>query len=182
MNGKNAVPQCTSRYCPVNSSINTEACDPPVQESKLKLAPVVNPEKRRIAADQSLLTRNRELRRQMDEQRTLQMEKSYRATIVTGPQEAVKMRILLMLGKFQTLGIEYSFLSEYFESCLKKMDQSNYDVSTIKEALVFDREDLKSSATCFTNAIANLKKLKTINFGPVSDLADGLSVVLRDLQ
>jgi hypothetical protein len=192
MNGKNSAPQCTSRYCPVNTSADTEMVvtrkTKPVQTEEqapadaLASKPMIDMGKRQMQVDQALLNRNRELRKQLDERRALEMDKDYRGTIVNGAPEAAKMRLLLMLGKFQTLQVEYAFLSEYFDSCLKKMDQSNYDVSVIKESVVFDRDDLKSSATCYSTALANVKKLKSMNLAAVSDIVDGLSVVLKDLQ
>lgn len=197
MNGKNSAPQCTSRYCPANSVADDTApisgkmgrlglIAPKNRDAATKeviaLKPAIDQSKRQMQADEALLNRNRELRRQMDERRALEMEKEYRGTIVNGAPEAAKMRLLLMLGKFQTLQVEYTYLSEYFDNCLKKMDQSNYDVSVIRESLVFDREDLKSSATCYTTALANVKKLKSVNVTTISDIVDGLSTVLKDLN
>lgn len=198
MNGKNVTPQCTSRYCPINSVTDeatvipngkgmgkkfiTPKNDEPRTRDTIVVKPLIDPQRRQAQADETLINRNRELRQQMDDQRALQQDREYRATIVTGAAEAAKMRILLMLGKFQTLQVEYCLLSEYFDNCLKKTDQSSYDISVIRESLVFDRDDLKNSAMCYTAAIANVKKLKLVNFNAISDIVDGLSAVLKDLQ
>lgn len=187
MKAKNADAVCQAKYCPVNNNL-------PTVNIKHREQQPVNPKNDQIVKydgvngweaqiDQATVMRNRQLRRIMDQQRQA-VRDQYNKQMVAGPAEATKIRLIMTLQKFQTLGIEYSLLNQYFTDCFKTTNSSmDYGTETvISSMLVFDKLDLVDSNACYTAALASIRKTQTTNFAPVISVVDGLTSILKDLR
>jgi len=100
--------------------------------------------------------------------------------------ETSKIRLVLALEKLQEVGIEYSLLSQYFKNMLEqlmsKYPQHRTLAYTLQEMLVFDKQELRNSSSCYMDALSQIRKSSYINFSVVYDMVIGLSEILRDLK
>jgi len=185
MKPKNADTVCKAKYCPVNDNLPTVKIQHIERGTNIKSGEVITYDGANgweAQIDQADVLRNRQLRKIMDQQRQA-VRDQYNKQIVAGPAEATKIRLIMTLQKFQTLGIEYALLNQYFVDCFKLNSSTDYGTETvISSMLVFDKSDLVDSSLCYKTAIENVKKTRTTSFAPVISVIEGLTSILKDLR
>lgn len=198
MRGKNsgASGLCNKKFCPVGSD---DAPSPGQKIPPKKLAledtsVVVNPttDLRQLVdpsdggdyailqqGDPATIARNRELRKQKELEKRRQEDEirnRYQKNIVTGVPEQAKVRLIIVLRGYQNLGIDYSVVSSYFDDCFKPFEKAgNFDLDPIKDFLVFDKNALKDSASCYATALAGVQASRSNVFAPIVDIIEGLA-------
>jgi hypothetical protein len=204
----NSDQECNSRFCAVNTYATNQPAKkqpPPFKVTPQKAPTVkVTPQKPRydasnndnyssqklVPVDRNQLNRNRQLREQLDAKRELDLQSTQlKETIVpiqimqaTGPPEAIKMRLLVIMGKFRDLNFEYKHLSQYFEACFKRIGLSEGDAAVLETFLIFDKIDLADSDNCYAVALKGIEKAPTTRYAKLSSVIDGLAALLKDLQ
>lgn len=165
---------------------------------------IVIPNPRIPAVDRNQLNRNRLLRQQLDAKREADIEaEEYQefkrdqrrkaemeaarqmripASPSTGPPEAIKIRLLMMLRKFRDLSFEYKYLSQYFEACFKTSTASGIDNAVLESFLIFDKADLQDSPACYAAALRGIDRTTTTKYTSLGATVDGLATILKDLQ
>lgn len=78
-----------------------------------------------------------------------------------------KIQLILVLQKLQSIGVNYSLLSQFFNSVL---GQDGFFPSI----LVFDDQTLKDSNSCYASALAAINKTRTTDYYPLNDAVQGL--------
>lgn len=181
MQGKNSGSglQCTKKFCAVNSDYDAALVP-------AKIVPPSNlPADKELTNDPGMIQRNRELRRMKDAleaARQDEIRNRYQKNTVTGPNEIAKLRLILTIQKYQSLAIDYAMISQYFADCIKPLDLGgDGNIDTIKEILIYDRDALKNSATCYASALAGIQKCRPGTFSPIGDIVNGLADALRGL-
>jgi len=192
---KNTDDACVAKFCPVNSSTGPAETVPanpqhvqikkratPAQYDPANADPVAQ---KLIPYDPEAVARNRALRRQMDLQRQqdeASLRNRYQTNIVVqGAPAATKIKLLLTLQKFKSIGIDYKMISQYFGDSVKQLPQTG-DVAVISSFLVFEKVDLADSNGCYDAAIAGLNKTTTTNYAAFASVVDGLSEIITDLK
>lgn len=197
MKGKNSTSPCESKFCPANTSVEStfqiKHCEDLKKPSPKLVFPPANLEQDEIArrytsVDETQLKRNRELRKALDRQRQQRDDsaRKYQNYVVAEPKvsgtaEASKIRLVLILGKLQQIGVEYKMLSQYFEECFKKLPENSHN-TIIESLLVKDKYDLEDSNACYTSAINGVKKTKSTDYSGISDIVSGLAQIVRDFN
>lgn len=208
MKSKNDSDQiCNSRFCPVGTYVSNQPVKK--QTTPIKALPkqqqaLVKPkfeasndedysQQRLIPVDKNQLNRNRNrlLREQLDAKRQDELDyQQYKDSVKpvihvvepNGPPEAIKMRLLVMMGKFRDLNFDYKYLSQYFEACFKRLALPDGDAAILESFLIFDKIDLADSAQCYLVALKGIDKTQTSRYSKLGSVVDGLAAILKDLQ
>lgn len=195
---KNSGAGCDSKFCPANTLTpydNEFVHANPTKKYPKKIPkqlyyPPANttepPVMKLDSVDRSSLIHNRLMRQKLDEQRAKEedsLRRPYQKIVVAGgigQQEASKIKLILALEKLRDMGIEYELISQYFEKCFKSYQTNqSMDFTLIESFLVFDKNDLRDSATCYAMALSSIRKTKTTNYGVISDIIDGLADIVK---
>ncbi len=185
MQGKNSGSGvvCTKKFCAANSEQSSTIVPAKIAAAPSTATPAVAPAKT-LAVDPGTVQRNRELRRIKD---TVEAAKQHTVQYmppkpVAGPAEITKLRLILTLQKYQSLGIDYTMISQYFADSIKPLDQGgDGNIDTIKEILIYDRDALKDSAGCYASALAAVQKARSGTFAVIGTVVDGLADALKGL-
>lgn len=207
MQGKNNHDsECNSRFCPVNTYASSKPAtkQPPTVKIPAKPQKITTPTQKPrfdssnadeyrsqkfVPVDKNQLNNNRRLREQMDAKRQLDFEieqskaKPQPIQIMqsSGPPEAIKMRLLVIMKKFRDATFDYKFLSQYFEACFKRIGLSEGDAAVLETFLIFDKIDLADSPACYASALRGIEKIATNRYQSLGSVVDGLSTILKDL-
>lgn len=181
MEGKNSNLglTCQKKFCPVNS-VSEDSMVPSKKQPPSDL-----PNDRSLTTDPGLVKRNKELRRMKEallEAREDEIRHRYEKNTVTGPAEIAKLRLILTLQKYQSLNIDYTMISQYFADCIKPIDKGgDGNLDAIRDILIYDRDALKNSATCYASALNGVQKSRPGTFSGITDIVNGLADALKDL-
>jgi len=208
MRSKNYEEPCISRFCAVNQAVATQTerveVAAPRRQTKLVPANADSIAGKFIAIDQSEIIKDRELRESIEARRhkEAQAHQRYQFNIsqtrmtaqmkrVVGqidPQQysavdnaATKLRLAMVLPALQNMGLEYRFISETVEACFKGQDvDSDRNLSVIYSFLVYGKEELVDSATCYANAIRGVSRTTTTNYAAVTPIVMALVEIAKD--
>lgn len=203
----NGDQQCNSRFCAVNTYVAAPTAKSqskpfqPVPKKAITIKPTEKPtydpsnldqyaSQKLVPVDKYQIDHSRSLRQKLDAKREAELLRLQSKEIVapiqimqsSGPPEAIKMRLLVIMRKFRDASFDYKLLSQYFEACFKRIGLSEGDAAVLETFLIFDKIDLTDSPACYAAALKGIEKTATNRYANLGTVIDGLAAILKDLQ
>lgn len=93
------------------------------------------------------------------------------ANVMNSTSALTKIQLILVLQKFQSLGVSYNLLSQFFNSVLGEQ-------GFFPSILVFDDQTLTNSSSCYSSALAAINKTRSTDYSPLANAVEGLMSIV----